>query len=422
MTSDAVQPCPVADAHRRLMDCHTQWHMLHDSYLDPDGFRLNLNSLVPNLRNVTWLLQKQKAVIPNFATWYPEFQESCKKSEIMGWVVKSRNRITKESDLELLSSCQVVWTRNWLERVEATATFPPRMSTSEIIHALRHSNTPPVGLITVRRKWVDKALPSWELLAATAEAYSWLSQILWRAHEAFGVERCDLADRPVECVTSALHSTLMRLPCMHLAQSELQAHFTMSGGVVEEEFESFEPDPATLKAAGERYGELKFPTSGPIENVPGFMAIARTLTEKDGHHGMFAFLYNGERVVATQELRFNDQDTKMLSFEGIADLVESTRADGIVIISESWLAIPTEKEKELKTIFFPARDRLDRMEGISVYAATRDGRQAELLSMIERGPNGEASCGEPIDVTIPTGANTLTPIRRKWDDMEKRGL
>ncbi|MET9078999.1 hypothetical protein ABZX95_44385 [Streptomyces sp. NPDC004232] len=396
--------------------------MLHDAYLDPDGFRLNLNALVPNLRNVTWLLQKQKAVIPDFATWYPEFQEACKKSEIMGWVVKSRNRITKESDLELLSSCQVIWTRNWLQRVEATATFPPRMSTSEIIQALRHSNTPPVGLITVQRKWVDKALPSWELLTATAEAFSWLSQVLWRAHTAFGVDRCDLADRAIECVTSALHGTLTRLPCMHLAQSELQAHFTMSGGVVEEEFESFDPDPATLKAAGERYGELKYPRSGPIENVPGFMAIARTLTEKDGHHGTFAFLYNGEQPVATQEMRFNDQDTKMLSFEGLADLVESTRADGIVIISESWLAVQTEKEKELNTVFFPARDRLDRMEGLTVYAATRDGRQAELLSMIERGPNGEVSCGEPVDVTIPTGSNTLTPIRRRWDDMEKRGL
>lgn len=404
------------------MDCHAQWHILHDSYLEPDGFRLNLNSLVSNLRSVTWLLQKQKAVIPDFATWYPEFQEACKKSEIMGWVVKSRNRITKESDLELLSSCQVVWTRNWVQRAEGTATFPPRMSTSEIVRALHHSNTPPVGLITVRRKWVDKALPSWELLAATAEAHSWLSQILWRAHKAFGVGSCDLADRPVECVTSVLRSTLTRPPCMDLTRSELQAHFTMSGGVVKEEVKPFDPDPANLEAAEERYGQLKFPTSGPIDSVPGFMAMARTMMEKDGHHSTIAFLYNQDRGVATRGLQFDGQNTKMLAFEGLADLVESTRADGIVIISESWLAVPTEREKELKTIFFPARDRLDRTEGLTVYAATRDGRQVELLSMIERGPNGEASCGEPVEVTFPAGANTLTPIRRKWDDMEKRGL
>ncbi|KOU36495.1 hypothetical protein [Streptomyces sp. WM6378] len=137
---------------------------------------------------------------------------------------------------------------------------------------------------------------------------------------------------------------------------------------------------------------------------------------------MFAFLYEGEVVVATQELRFDDQDTKILSFEGLADLVESTRADGIVIIAEGWLAIPTQREEELNTIFFPARDRLDRMEGITVYAATRDGRQAELLSMIERGTDGQVSCGEPVEVTFPMGANTLVPIRRKWDDMEKRGI
>lgn len=421
MTSDAVQPCPVADAHRRLMDCHAQWHTLHGSYLDPDEFRLNLNSLVPNLRNVTWLLQKQKAVIPDFANWYPEFQDACKKSEIMGWVVKSRNRITKEADLELLSSCQVIWAKNWLERLEGVATFPPRMSTPEIVHSLRHSNTPPVGLITVRRRWVDKALPSWELLAATAEAYSWLSQILWKAHEAFGVDRCDLADRSVECVTSALCGTLTRLPCMDLAQSELQAHFTMPGGVVNEQIERFDPNPTILNAAGERYGELEFPRSGPIESVPGFMKMARTMMERDGYHHTIAFLYIGERGVATRGMQFEDQNTKMLAFESLADLVESTRADGIVIISESWFATQTEKEKELDTFFFPARDRLDRTEGLTVHAETRDGRQMELVSMVERGPNGEAICGEPADLTV-IGANNIAPIRRKWDDMQKRGL
>ncbi|MFJ2781268.1 hypothetical protein [Kitasatospora sp. NPDC087315] len=74
MTSDdAAQPCPMPNAHRRLMDCHAQWHRLHEVYFDPHEFRLTMNSLVQNLRNVTWLLQKQKAQLVGFDEWYPRF-------------------------------------------------------------------------------------------------------------------------------------------------------------------------------------------------------------------------------------------------------------------------------------------------------------------------------------------------------------
>ncbi|MGW0912849.1 hypothetical protein ACWD1Z_14045 [Streptomyces sp. NPDC002784] len=422
MTEDSVQPCPVPDAHRRLMDCHAQWHLLHESYYDPDEFRLNLNSLVPNLRNVTWLLQKQKAVIPDFGTWYPQFQQSAGSSEIMKWVVKSRNRITKESDLELLSSCRVIWIRDWLQRAEGTASFPPRKTTPEILMTLHRNGVPPVGTVTLKRRWVDKALPDWELLAATSEAYSRLERLLWTAHEAFGIERCDLPDRSLECVTSKLTDSSMRLPCMHVAQSDLQTHVSMSGGFIEEETEPFELDPEKLEVAAARYGELAYPESGAIENVPGFMAMARTVMERDGFHGTFALLYRGQQQVAVQALEFHDQQQKILTFERLADLVESTRADGIVIIGESWIANQTAKEKELNTVFFPARDRLDRMECLTVYAVTRDGRHAELVSMVERGENGETRCAEPMDVSFEAGMNTMVPIKLRWADMQKRGL
>lgn len=422
MTSDPIQACPVPHAHRRLMDCHVQWHSLHESYSDPDGFRLNLNSLVPNLRNVTWLLQKQKATLPEFQSWYPEFQRKAGNSDIMKWVVKSRNRITKESDLELHSSCQVVWIRDWLRRVEGTASFAPRTTTPEIIDSLCRNGLPPFGTITIKRQWVDKALPDWELLAATAEVYSRLNQLLWTAHAAFDVSSCDLTNQSVECVTSEMSASGMRLSCMHLAQSELHTDITMSGDTLQAEVEPIEFDPEKLEAAATRYGELKYPSSGPIENVPGFMAMARTMMERDGAHGTYAFLYSGQRQVAVQGLQFFDQATKILTFERLADLVESTRADGIVIISESWTATPTEKEQALQTVFFPPRDRLDRKECLTVYGVTRGGRHAELISMVERGANGETRCAEPMDVSVDVGMNTMVPIKRRWADMDRRGL
>ena len=88
------------------MDCHDHWHAALDKYMEPDGFRLELNALIQNLRNVTWLLQKQKAHLPGFSDWYPKWQAAVKPNPVMGWIVKARNRIVKEADLELLSTAR----------------------------------------------------------------------------------------------------------------------------------------------------------------------------------------------------------------------------------------------------------------------------------------------------------------------------
>ena len=86
------------------MDCHVHWHASLDEYMEPQGFRLNLNALIQALRNVTFMLQKQKANLPDFIEWYPAWQESVKGDEVMSWVVRARNRIVKEADLELNST------------------------------------------------------------------------------------------------------------------------------------------------------------------------------------------------------------------------------------------------------------------------------------------------------------------------------
>ena len=68
-------PCPIVHAHRRLLDCHELWHAAQENYMEPEAFRLNLNSLIQGLRSVTWLLQKQKAALPDFSQWYAKWQE-----------------------------------------------------------------------------------------------------------------------------------------------------------------------------------------------------------------------------------------------------------------------------------------------------------------------------------------------------------
>jgi hypothetical protein len=408
-------------AHRRLMDCHTQWHMLQEAYFDPHGFRLNLNSLLQNLRNVTWLLQKQKAELAGYNEWYPRFQESAGKDSLMRWSVRSRNRITKESDLELLSHMRVVWHQDWLQRVVGTSSsYPPRMSVREVVVDMMRRYRPPYGTMTVQRRWVDKALPEWELLDATGEVYAWLEALLAEAHSAAGVHLCNLESHEQECVTSALRATRTRPECMLLPKEDLQAHFDLVDGTeIEQITEPIEFAEELANQAAERYGmRFQLPAkAGPIEAVPTYMQAARVMMERDGHHGTFAFLYRGDRLVQLAALEFYNQGSKILAFERLASAVRALKVDGLVVIAEVWWAVQTEREKELGTVLFPARDRLDRNEALAVYAATRDGRFASQVAVVTREADGRTVCAEPAE-DVDFAANTLAPIVRMWKEME----
>ena len=202
--------CPVGSTHRRLMDCHEHWHMTAESYMDPDGFRLNLNSLAQNLRNVTWLLQKRRRELPDFATWYGEWQSSVADDVVMKWLVRSRNRIVKEEDLELLSLANIRLSLDWTHEFESRWVMPPRLDTRSIlIRILSENAIPPIGVLTIERKWVDKLLPDWELLDATAHVFGHLVRIVNTAHSKMGIEKCDLPSRKRKCITADLATAWM---------------------------------------------------------------------------------------------------------------------------------------------------------------------------------------------------------------------
>ena len=200
------------------MDCHVHWHASLDEYMEPQGFRLNLNALIQALRNVTFMLQKQKANLPDFIEWYPAWQESVKGDEVMSWVVRARNRIVKEADLELNSTARLIVALDWLNGGEKVFSMPPRWTPGDIAQMLVRKGIPS-GLeegestLTVERRWVDRLLPDRELLAACAHAMGELTRVLRTAHESCGVGRCDLEVRSRECVGPELE---FPLECMWL--------------------------------------------------------------------------------------------------------------------------------------------------------------------------------------------------------------
>ncbi|QFG78925.1 hypothetical protein F6A13_09980 [Acidithiobacillus sp. 'AMD consortium'] len=72
--------------------------------MEPDIFRMNINQFLQTSRTVTFIIQKNKASIPDFETWYGGAIQDWATNPIMVWAKDSRNKIEKEGDLELNST------------------------------------------------------------------------------------------------------------------------------------------------------------------------------------------------------------------------------------------------------------------------------------------------------------------------------
>ena len=233
--------CPTPTAHKRLEEAHRLWHECLDAYQDPSGFRTYLNACIQALRNVTWVLQKEKRLIDGFGEWYPAWQTRMKHDEVMRWVVRSRNRLVKEGDLETESRAiaRVIMSyqdaaaevEEGLGRSRGTAgpepegsqtvkeiSAPPRYSLGDILRMVARQPIPRRVLrqstLTIERHWVERSLPQLELLAALSHAYGVLQRLVNDAHDRIG--------RPQGVVISHQNGIVIdprdlhegRLPCM----------------------------------------------------------------------------------------------------------------------------------------------------------------------------------------------------------------
>jgi hypothetical protein len=141
--------CPALAPHRRLLDAHEMWHVVAESYMDPVAFRRSLNALIPELRNISFLVQKLKSSYSRFDDWYTPWQQEVKDNRVMRWVVASRNRVVKEGDLDLMSRMSARHQLDWIAEEEIEFDVPPRTTNAELLNALVQTDRPPEGLLTV---------------------------------------------------------------------------------------------------------------------------------------------------------------------------------------------------------------------------------------------------------------------------------
>jgi hypothetical protein len=183
--------CPIPNAHRRLEEAHRLWHRTAESYEDPEEFRTQLNALIQALRNVTWVLQKEKRAIPDFDNWYPQWQTLTKEDAVLRWLHRARNIIVKEGDLDTHSTATAWIQASWDEPQSSTFEVPPLVPTLTIAAGILSGQEFPAdirrqGVLNVERRWVADDLPEWELLDGLAHCHGILSLLIRAAHRQAG--------------------------------------------------------------------------------------------------------------------------------------------------------------------------------------------------------------------------------------------
>jgi hypothetical protein len=414
--------CPIPNAHRRLEEAHRLWHRAAEAYEDPDEFRTQLNALIQALRNVTWVLQKEKRAIPDFESWYSRWQETMKQDEVMRWSHQARTVVVHMGDLETHSTATAAIQASW--DVPETRTFevPPLIPALAVAAKILVEQAIPddirkQGILTVERRWVADDLPELEILDALAHCFGILSLLIADAHRQAGasMHTVALSGHAAEIVVPGDPSG--RPPCMiapqdmrtvrvHLADNEI-----IEGGFVPREAEPSEE-------AKERYGVFTLPPPAgsvdPLEWAPTYMEHAKHILQLDKYHSMVAFLFGPKgpsRAFSPRGGLPRDQQEKYSFMNDLAVVVRRTGATGVVVIADAWVVHESVEIPEGKR---PADMVEDRIEALQVVAAKADGSVRMLATPYTRAPDGTIEFGETIDMGAESGLVFLLPVMQAW--------
>lgn len=298
------EPCPVARTHTRLDQSHVLWHEALDAYTDPDVFVTRLNALVQALRSVTFVLQKELRHTDGFENWYADWQRRMRSDPLMSWLVKARNAIEKQGDLDTHSIARAHVAGDWLPGPVAEMAVDPTDTASHIARRLLVGALPDrvrrEGVLVVERRWTVEDLDDQELLDALAFCFGVLSAIVADAHERAGapLERCELADADHHAAVLALQPR-GRPPCMIASREARTSRRNLSDGApVSVGIRSIKrPAASDLDAAAKRYGlsgdDWIAVGSDIVEYVRDLHRIGRQMLLVDGHHDTIVWLLRG---------------------------------------------------------------------------------------------------------------------------------
>lgn len=386
-------PCPIESAHTRLMDLHEHIHRAIENYFEPDEFRRCLNSAIQDSRNVTFLLQKQKAEFEDFDHFYEKWKNEVKGNKILKWAVDARNQVTKQSDLT--KSSKMIATVFDPKRMLGKKTFEVRPeSTTEkciaIFLSINQNNVTSRELaLRIERVWISDELPDIEVTDALIEVYRNLNRIIQIAHEAAGISECGLSDQKRQCVTSKIKADTH---CFDKSRESRTINVSLSSGE-RLLFQSsiIERDDGQVPELLERYGkntQERF-DEDPFKHAYERLELMRVFIEKDGSTMPLMVVEgeNGERKLFLIPME-TGRPQGLIIAEALASL-GAWPYNSVTFSGETWISnnqsksevfgIPEEAFLPSSTEFDPSTLGTNALDAISVIVFSKNKEPLVLL-------------------------------------------
>lgn len=345
-----------------------------------------IQTTIQTLRTVTFILQSNKRLIPDFTSWYQEWRDRLASDPLMRWMVDARNKIEKQEDLETHSYVRAEIVASYLNN-GPVAEVPAKLfdSIGELFDGLPKSelgeHIRATGTLRVQRRWIENTLPKYELLDAVAIAYGRISDLVADAHRQLNIATPSasavIGEKPPEWKDG-------RLSCMIGHDDARTTNISLAtGDVMEMITKEVKVDRDAAEKVAARYNlqpSEVFGLTGDIERVlESLFNTVRQMTERDGGHIAVAFLFTGIRSVQMRELRPESQADKYLMMRGLATDVARHGADSVVFIGEAWRAIADPSKP-----FMRAAEAPDREEFLTATLVRQTGDPIQLAAKITR--------------------------------------
>lgn len=324
---------------RRLSDLFVALENCHRTYFAPDLLRMNTNHFLQTARTVTFIVQKNKASIPSFDSWYKDNVTTPWAGDpVMQWAKDARNQIEKEGDLDAHSFVSVTLLFSYLHEqdisLEADRAHLVRASVKKLIRlaqARLPTGVTDASVIRIERRWVANTLSSMELLCALGHIYARLHAACDNLARHLGHRLPADARSPTEL--QRLGNDAKRTQYLKLSNRRLH-EVALHSETIDRDFK---PEPR-LAAVIERVGVTSKDFNTRESTIEYLSRMAEAIFVEYGHHIPMLHLYDKNWMpIDMLSTHFEDQADKYIFWRGVADRIRTLKAYALAWTSESWI-------------------------------------------------------------------------------------
>jgi len=196
--SSMNESCVASGSEKRIIDAIKYWQWCEYNYYKPDEFRRNLNGLIQEIRNSTFVLQSQKKKIIDFDSWYSLWQEKMSTDEGLKWLKDSRNTVVKSGDLNTNSKFIAKIIYGWRDEDEYSFDIPLKLCHREaiqyILSIIDKKEFPEGTFIVLERSWREVHFPNQDILKICTHGIRFIADLIIDLHEKRAIECDDICD------------------------------------------------------------------------------------------------------------------------------------------------------------------------------------------------------------------------------------